>query len=49
MTFEFKSEYNDSTAKRKISICKNPLSIAILALRLGVVNDFKLFLLQCYR
>ena len=49
MTFEFKSEYNDSPAKRKIGICKNHLSTATLALHLSVVNDFKLFLLQCYR
>ena len=39
----FKSEYNDSLAKREIFICKNPLSIATLALFFSVVMDFNWF------
>ena len=39
----FKSEYNDSLAKREICICKNPLSITTLPCYLSVVSDFNWF------
>ena len=40
---KFKSEYNYSLATRKICICRNPLTIATLALYFSVVMDFNWF------